>query len=157
MVADSSSSHKSSTGSASSASSASTSSQASSRGFSTGDAGSLNDIGKNFGVAYAAGLAYLSAQADRLRVATRNVILLLILAAVAAVIGGTVVIVATALLVLGIAQGIGTLLGGRPWAGDLITGGGVVAAVAITAYVIVSKMAKAARRRTLASYEKTRF
>jgi hypothetical protein len=128
-----------------------------SRGFVEPDGGSLNDIGKNVGRAYAAGLAYLTAQADRLRVAVRNLVMLLILAALGAVIVGTIVVSATVLLMIGIAQSISALLGNRPWAGDLITGAIVVSAVALTAYVILARMARAARLRTLARYQNKAF
>jgi hypothetical protein len=57
---------------------------------------------------------------------------------------------------VGIAGAIGELLGGRQWAGDLITGGGVLAVLGIGGFVVVNRVITSARRATIANYEKKR-
>ena len=120
------------------------------------DSSTLNDVGKNVGAAYAAALIYLSTQVDRLRAAARKLVLLSILGIVALIFAATVLIYATVLLLSGVAGAIAWQLGGRQWAGDLVTGGLVVAGLAIAGFWTAAKMSRAARLRTLSSYEKRR-
>jgi hypothetical protein len=97
---------------------------------------------------------YVSAQLDRLRVMVRSAVLFGILGIAGFAIGMTIVITAAVLLCFGIAGGIGELLGGRQWAGDLIAGGAVLGAIGVGGFVAVNRMTSLARRRTMDSYEK---
>lgn len=99
---------------------------------------------------------YLSAQADRLKALVRSVVLFGLLGVASAVVGLTVVICATVLACVGLAGAIGQLLGGRQWAGDLITGGGVLTVLGIGGFVFINRLIKSARRATIANYEKRR-
>jgi hypothetical protein len=59
-------------------------------------------------------------------------------------------------LCLGIADGIAALLGGRQWAGDLITGAIVVGGLLLTAWFSIKKISNSARDRTRREYEQRR-
>jgi hypothetical protein len=97
---------------------------------------------------------YVNAQLDRLRAMVRSVILFGTLGIAGLVIGLAIVITAAVLLCIGVADGIGELLGGRQWAGDLIAGGAVLGLIAIGALIAVKRITALARRRTLESYQK---
>ena len=84
----------------------------------------------------------------------RSAVLFGILGIAGFAIGMTIVITAAVLLCFGIAGGIGELLGGRQWAGDLIAGGAVLGAIGVGGFVAVNRMTSLARRRTMDSYEK---
>jgi hypothetical protein len=97
---------------------------------------------------------YVTAQLDRVRALVRNVVLFGVLAAAGAVIGATVLVTAAVLLCVGTADGIGELLGGRLWAGDLIVGGVVLAIIVAGGFLFVRRIVGSARRQTMQSYEK---
>jgi hypothetical protein len=114
----------------------------------------IADVGKNIGAALAAAELYLATQAKRLRLAIRSFLLVVLFTCIAAVFGLSIIISATVLLMVGVADGLASLLGGQQWAGDLITGVAVVLFVIIAGYIFVLKMMKAARIRTMSGYEK---
>jgi len=117
---------------------------------------SLVDAGKYLADAVEYARQYLSTQADRLRVAARNAILMLIVGMVAAMIAATILISATVLLCMGIADGLSVLLGGRQWAGDLITAGLVLGSIAIFARFFIGGIMRTSREKTRMEYEKRR-
>jgi hypothetical protein len=114
----------------------------------------IGDVSKNIGAAWTAAELYLATQAKRLRLAFRTFLLAVLFTCVAAVFGVSIVISASVLLMMGVADGLASMLGGRQWAGDLITGVAVVLTVIIAGYVLVSKMMRSARSRTMSGYEK---
>ncbi len=77
-------------------------------------------------------LEYLSAKRDILLTRARSLLLWSAAIAVAAAIGLVAVITAVVLLLIGAAHALGELLGGRPWAGELLTGGLFLLCVAST-------------------------
>jgi hypothetical protein len=99
---------------------------------------------------------YLKAQAARLRAAVRSAIILGVLGIAMGFVGITIVIVSAVLFCVGIAGGIAQLLGGRQWAGDLITGGAVLGVLLIGGWLAAKIMMASARRRVIASFEKQR-
>lgn len=99
---------------------------------------------------------YFKAQAARIQSIVRSTILFAILGIGAVLTAFTIVIVAAVLLCMGVADGIAQLLGGRQWAGDLITGGGILAILLIGSWVGMKTLMNSARRRTIASFEKQR-
>jgi hypothetical protein len=114
---------------------------------------SFADASRHLSDAIAFGRAYLMAQADRLKVLVRNLFLMAALGIVAALIAATILVCSTVLLCNGVADGIAALLGGRQWAGDLITGGIVVGTVLLSARFVVRGIMNAARERTRREYE----
>jgi len=115
---------------------------------------SVSEIARNLGAAWAALSAYTSAQADRLRLAIRSLILLIIIGVVAGVFAAGALVAGTVFFIRGAAEGIATLLGGRVWAGDLITGAGIVGCFTVGGYIMLRGFSKAARARTMAGYQK---
>jgi hypothetical protein len=113
---------------------------------------SLNDVGHYLNEAREQAFRYLTAQAERIRAMVRSAALFGILGIAAAFVGLTIVIAATVLACVGIAGGIAQLLGGRQWAGDLITGGGILAVLGIGGFIFVQRIIKAARKKTVASW-----
>jgi hypothetical protein len=116
--------------------------------------GSLDDVGKNLGTAYAAALTYVSTQLHRVRVGVRHLIIFSFFAAVAALFFLGVMLTATVLLLIGLAGGISGLLNIPIWAGQLITAMLAIGAIILSVLVIIARMTKAARRRTISSYER---
>lgn len=116
----------------------------------------FSDAGRHVADALAYARAYVTAQADRLKVLARNAILMAVFGIVVAIIAATILVSATVLLCMGIADGIGELLGGRQWAGDLITGGLVVGGLLLGCWLGVGKMMRSARDRTRREYEQRR-
>jgi Putative Actinobacterial Holin-X, holin superfamily III len=102
------------------------------------------------------GQLYLKAQAARIKALVRSAMLLGFLGLASAFVALTIVIVSVVLFCVGIADGIAQLLGGRQWAGDLITGGGVLGVLLIGGWVGVKMLMNSARRQTIASFEKQR-
>jgi hypothetical protein len=102
------------------------------------------------------GQIYLKAQAARIKAFVRSAIVWGFLGVAAAFVALTIVIVSVVLFCIGIAGGIAQLLGGRQWAGDLLTGGGVLGVLLIGGWVGVKMLSNAARRQTIASFEKQR-
>jgi hypothetical protein len=115
---------------------------------------SFTEVGRNLGAAWVAAQVYLLVQAARLRVVFRNFLLLAILGAFTAFIALTILISSAVLLMIGIADGLASLLGDRQWAGDLIVGMVVVAGAGLTGYVMVARMLKSFRRQPMSGYEK---
>jgi len=108
---------------------------------------------RNVAVAWAAAQTYLSAQADRLKLLVRTGVIFAIVGLLTLLFVAAIFVTAAVLLMLGAADAIARLLGGQQWAGDLITGAVVVLATVIGGYVVVARMTRASRLRTMASYQ----
>jgi len=96
---------------------------------------------------------YLSAKADSAKLGLRNAVFSMTLAALAFVVVASLSVTATWLVLNGTAEGLGLLFGNRPWAGNLVTGLLVVAALAGGIYGIVIRLKKSAREGTVSKYE----
>jgi hypothetical protein len=114
---------------------------------------SLRDAANEFFRAVAKTRDYLSIQADRARVLLRNLVLFAVLGTVAAIIAATVLVSATVLLCFGLARGIGELLGGRMWAGELIVGAIVLTSLFVSAWIFAKRIRTSSRERILREYE----
>jgi hypothetical protein len=81
---------------------------------------------------YASYLA--TAEIDKLKLKARRIAILAVAGIVAGILGLAILVSAAALLLQGVAGFIGDLVG-RPWAGAIITGGGILALVAIGSWL----------------------
>ena len=77
-------------------------------------------------------------------------------ALIAGLAGAAVIVTAAVLVIQGIAAGLTVLCGGRAWAGDLLAGVLVLAAVGLGMFAAVRSVLRASRRRTLEKYEHRR-
>lgn len=96
---------------------------------------------------------YLAAKVDGIKQSVRNIGLYAALGVLGAIVGGAIVATAAGLLVVGLAEALGNLFGGRYWLGDLVTGVVVLGAVAGGAYFMMNKLTGTWRSQTLKKYE----
>lgn len=99
---------------------------------------------------------YLSAKADSAKLGLRNAVFSMILATLAFVIVASVSVAAIWFVLNGAAEGLGVLLGNRPWAGSLVTGLLLVTALASGMYYMAIRLNNSARKGregTVAKYE----
>lgn len=99
---------------------------------------------------------YLAAKADLLTLRLRRLVLAVVGGLLALLAGAAIVTVSAALVVRGIAELVTRLLGGRAWAGDLITGLGLLGVIALVTYFALRGAARASRQRTVKRYERRR-
>ncbi len=97
---------------------------------------------------------YASAKKDALTSSVRRAALWMVIGVVAAAIAIATVITATVLALLGLAQLIGEALGDRPWAGYLITGGGLLLLLAIGMLFALTTLQSRFRKQTVQKYER---
>jgi hypothetical protein len=97
-------------------------------------------------------LYYVAVQADAAKLAVRNAAIYAVLGIVALLAAGAAVVIAVALLLVGIARGIGEWLH-HPWLGDLIVGIVILAAIALGAKIALSGMTRSFRKNTVKKYE----
>jgi hypothetical protein len=98
-------------------------------------------------------LYYVSARADSARLGLRNALFSMTLAALAFVVVASLSVAATWFVLNGAAEGLGVLLGNRPWAGSLVTGLILAAGLGGGMYGTVVRLKKTAREGTVAKYE----
>jgi hypothetical protein len=98
-------------------------------------------------------LHYFEVRKDELTARGQKILLKVVLGLLAGIAGGTAVVVAVVLALTGLADVIGWALNGHYWAGKLIVGFGLIAAVAIGIIVYKSRYIKNLRTKTLAKYE----
>lgn len=99
---------------------------------------------------------YLFAKVDSARLSLQSALFSMILAALAFVVVASVSVAAIWFVLNGAAEGLGVLLGNRPWAGSLVTGLLLVASLGGGMYGIVIRLNKTARKGregTVAKYE----
>ena len=92
-----------------------------------------------------------------MRVSIRNALLFGLLAMVAVIVIATFAVVSVVLACEGAAGGIGALLGGRNWAGELIVGGVVLCGAAAVSWYSISYIRKVSRRQTISSSLKSKI
>jgi hypothetical protein len=97
---------------------------------------------------------YVQATADGLRLTARQLALKAALGVLGLVVGVAMLVTAAVLALQGAAGGIAAALGGRIWAGQLITGLTLLLLVAVAAWWLTSSMTKSSRRKTLEKYER---
>ena len=96
---------------------------------------------------------YLSARADSAKLGLRNALFSMALAALAFVVAASLSVAATWFVLNGVAEGLGVLLGNRPWAGSLVTGFLLVAGLGGGVYGIVIRLYITTREGTVTKYE----
>lgn len=96
---------------------------------------------------------YLSSRADMLRLRARRIGVTLVLGVVGGILAVVALSTAVVYVLRGVAGGVGELLGGRVWAGDLLTGLGILAMVAAAAYISLPRWMNTSRRKTVEKYE----
>lgn len=96
---------------------------------------------------------FFAARKDAARLKLRRVLVLAALGVVAALAFVTLVSAALVILLLGLAQGLGEMLGGRAWLGQVIAGAGVLVLVTAAIAVGLAALRRASFRRTVARYE----
>lgn len=99
---------------------------------------------------------YLSARADLVKAKVRKVVLWTMAGLIAAVAGATALVVAVAMLLIGIAGGLGELMGNRPWAGYLVTGAALAAVVFGTLRLLLPQWLVQSRKQTKEKYDRRR-
>ena len=97
---------------------------------------------------------YLAARIDLVKLSVRNAVLWTVLGCIALCIASTVLLTAAVLLVIGLAQAIAALCGGRMWAGNLIVGGFILLATAAGALIAIRAVMSSSRKRTVKRYER---
>ena len=110
-------------------------------------------IGKRAREVAAFGGYYLSAQFDRIKLTAINIAMFAVLGVMALAIGLAVVFTAAVLLVVGVAQAIGSLLGGHMWAGNLITAVAILGVIAAAVVIGFKVVTKSTRGKVAATYE----
>lgn len=96
---------------------------------------------------------YIATKTDALKLTVRKAIFFAVVGILALLVAAGAVVTAVVMLLSGLARGLGAALGGRLWAGDLIVGFGVLAIIAVGAWIGASAMTGASRRRTVEKYE----
>jgi len=114
----------------------------------------LSDAATRFAELKAYLAQYVSARADGIKLSIRKVVLLAIMGVLGLIVGGAVLVTAAVIIVTGLAQLIGHLLGDRLWAGNLIVGVGVLGLVALGAWLVVRKMTQSSHKSTVNRYER---
>ncbi|MGD0139743.1 MAG: hypothetical protein ABSD28_12770 [Tepidisphaeraceae bacterium] len=95
---------------------------------------------------------YLSSRIDALKLAVKRRIILGVMVAVAVLAGAGAIVMAVVLLCEGICDGLSVILGHR-WAGELATGVLLLGALALVAYLMLSRLIRQSRLRTIGKYE----
>ena len=98
----------------------------------------------------------LSAKIDQFKLSVRTLIIYAVLGVIGVFAGVTILVVAVVFLFIGAAHGLGAVLGGREWLGDLIVSLIVLGAALITLTFGLNKFKTASRRRTMRKYEDRR-
>jgi len=108
--------------------------------------GHVEELGEYAGV-------YLSAKMAEMRRAVRRMILFAILGIIAVLVVIALVITACVMACAGVAHLLAHLLGDRLWAGELLTGVGIVALGGLAIGIMARACRKAWRQRTVDYYE----
>jgi hypothetical protein len=97
---------------------------------------------------------YAEATADRFKLSARQAAIYAALGCLALLAGGALVVTSAVLILNGTAGGLAVLLGGRLWAGQLITGVVLLVAIAAGAWLGVRSLTGSSRRKTIEKYER---
>ena len=96
---------------------------------------------------------YAAAQIDRLKLTAINIAMFAVLGLIALAIGLAIVFTAAVVLVIGVAGAIGAMLGGRMWAGELITSVAILGTIAGGVVIGFKLATKSTRGKLKASYD----
>jgi hypothetical protein len=96
---------------------------------------------------------YLSTKADALKLQVRTVLIYAALGIVAAIVGAGALTTAVVLALNGVANGLAHLLGGRLWAGQLITGSSILLILAAAIILGMRYVTNSSRKKTKEKYD----
>lgn len=96
---------------------------------------------------------YVAAKVDGVKRTVRNIGLYAVLGIVGLIAGGAIVATAAGLLIVGLADGLGGLFGGRYWLGDIVAGLLVLGVIGGGAWMMMNKLTGAWKSQTLKKYE----
>lgn len=99
---------------------------------------------------------YFAARTDLVKAKVRKLAFLAVAGLVAALAGATMLVVALVLILIGIAGGLGELMGNRPWAGSLATGIVVAAIVFGSLRLLLPQWLVNSRRQMKDKYDRRR-
>jgi len=99
---------------------------------------------------------YLGAKLDGFKASARQVVIYAILAVLGLIVVASVLVTSVFLVLWGLAYGLGRLLWGHIWAGQLIVGLLVLGGIALTVRIAIRRITRAARLRTEQKYEQQR-
>lgn len=111
---------------------------------------------KHFAELRAYALLYLETRKDQLQALLRRGMLLFVLGIVVLLAATSAVVTAMVLLMTGVARGLGVLLGGHFWAGEILVGAGMLAAIGAGLWLSARAAAHAARQRLADKYAQRR-
>lgn len=96
---------------------------------------------------------YVTAQADRLKLSARLLVVRAVTAGLACIALVAVIVLATWLTLVGLADGLSVLCGGRAWAGRLLTGTLVLGGLALANVILQAWLTYSSRKGTVEKYE----
>jgi len=96
---------------------------------------------------------YLAAKSDAFKLSVRNAVFYAVLGVVGLLAGAAAIVTAVVLLIVGIADGIGSAFGRFGWLGDIIIGVAILGLIALGAKVALSKVFGASRKAMVEKYE----
>lgn len=100
---------------------------------------------------------YFEIRKDQLRLKVRTWLMLGAVGVLAAIVGVIALVVAAYMVLNGIALGIAELLDGQIWAGQLITGFGVLGITAATIYAFIRRATAKSQSLTRQKYERLQY
>jgi hypothetical protein len=100
---------------------------------------------------------YLSTRADAIKLQVRTLLVYAALGIVGGIVGVGALLMAAVLALNGIASGFAELLGGRVWAGQLITGASIILIAAIAVVLGMRYLTNSSSGRTKRKYEQWRI
>jgi hypothetical protein len=98
------------------------------------------------------GSHFVTARADRLRLAIRKAVLWSVAGLLGAIALVTLIVVSVAHLMSGLAQGLGSALD-APWAGSVIVGGAMIVLLGLVIWRVARSILVRSRKRTVSKYE----
>lgn len=99
---------------------------------------------------------YLAARTDAVKLQVRTLLIYAALGVVGGLVGVAALIAAVVLALSGTANGLAELLGGRLWAGQLITGATVLVITAAAIFFAMRSITGGSRKKTVKKYENWR-
>jgi hypothetical protein len=100
---------------------------------------------------------YLSAKVDGYKATAKKIVGYAVLGAVAAIIGAGVLLSAAFMLIAGLANALGALLGHHMWAGQLIVGAVILGGAFATVWFMLKRFTESSRKQTERKYEGKRI
>jgi hypothetical protein len=111
-------------------------------------------VGERFQEIKAYATYFLSAKADGVKSSLRNVALYAVLGVLGLIIGGALLVTAAVQLLTGLAGAIGAIFDpDMPWVGHLVVGLLVLGGTGVAAWLMLRKLTKGSRERTVRKYE----